>query len=77
MQVARDERAIPGDVDVLDAVGRQSDYLIVAAAHARIQIALLVVVLEDNVLGASVQDSGLVAPAPRYCSKRIIASMRL
>ena len=65
MQVARDERAVPGDVDVLDAVGRQGDHLVVAAAHAGIQIALLVVVLEDDVLGPSVQDGGLEVEVQR------------
>jgi len=59
MQIARDERAVPGDVDVLNTVGRQGDHLVVAAAHAGIQIALLVVVLEDDVLGAGIQDGGL------------------
>ena len=59
MQVARDKRAVPGDVEVLDAVGSQGDHLVVAAADSRIQIALLVVVLEDDVLGTGVQDGGL------------------
>src|SRR6266545_7739561 len=45
MQVAGDQRPVPGNVDVLDAVGRQGDHLLVAAANARIQVALLVVAL--------------------------------
>src|SRR5262249_15022925 len=65
MQVARYERAVPGDVDVLDTVGRQGNHLVIAAAHDGIQIALLVVVLEDDVLGAGVQDSGLEVEVER------------
>src|SRR4029453_7133136 len=65
MQVARDERAVPGDVDVLDPVGCQGNHLVIAAAHASVQIALLVVVLEDNVLGASSQDGGLEVEVER------------
>ena len=59
VQVARDERAVPGDVDVLEAVRRQGNHLVVAAAHAGIQIALLVVVLEDDVLRPGIEDGGL------------------
>src|SRR5262252_9879455 len=65
MQVARDERAIPGDIDVLDTVGRQGNHLIIAAAHAGIQIALLIVILEDDMLGAGMQDGSLEVEVER------------
>src|SRR5262252_9196695 len=74
MQVARDERAIPGDIDVLDTVGRQGNHLVIAAAHAGIQIALLIVILEDDVLGAGIQDSSLEVEVERCLG---MASRRL
>jgi hypothetical protein len=51
MQIARHQRAVPGDVEMLQMVGRQGDDLVVTAANARIEIAFLGVVLEDGVLG--------------------------
>src|SRR5437667_1616180 len=58
-QVAGDQRPVPGNVDVLDSVGSEGDHLLVAAADARIEIARLGAVLEDDVLGAGVLDGGL------------------
>ena len=59
VQVARDQRPVPGNVEVLEAIGRQRDHLVVATAQARVEIALLLVVFEDDVLAARVQDGGL------------------
>ena len=50
---------------MLDAIGRQGDHLVVAAADAGIEIALLVVGLEDDVLRAGVQDGGLEVEVQR------------
>src|SRR5262249_27347049 len=46
-------------------VGCQSNHLVVAAADPGIQIALLVVGLEDDMLGAGVQDGGLEVEVQR------------
>src|SRR5919109_1096310 len=65
MQVARDQRAVPGDVDVLEAVRCQGDHLVIAAADAGIEIAFLVVGLENHVLGAAIQGGGLEVEVQR------------
>jgi hypothetical protein len=59
VQVAGEQLAIPGNVDVLYAVRGQGDHLLVAAAHASIEIALLGVVLENDVLSVGVLDGSL------------------
>lgn len=54
VEVAGHECAVPGDVDMLEAVGRQRDNLVIAAAQTRIQELLLLVQFEDRVLGSPV-----------------------
>jgi hypothetical protein len=60
VQVARDDRAVPGHIDVLDAVRGELAHLAVAAHEAAVQEALLLVGLEHDVLGVVVLQRRLV-----------------
>ena len=60
MQVARDDGAIPRDIDVFDLVGGEFTDLVIAAHQAAVQITLFVIGLKYHVLCIEPQQGGLV-----------------